>query len=153
MGRRKKTTKRKLAHPKLPMQQQLNLRHEGTHFDLRAIFDDLNQRHFRNRLRGYDVVWGRRRKHRPREQFVFGTIQEEDRVIRVHPLLDRAFVPTWFLEYVIYHEMCHAVVKDEFDSAGRRIVHHEKFFTRERRFHWFRRAKAWEEENLARFLR
>ena len=49
--------------------------------------------------------------------------------------------------------MCHAVVRDEFDSAGRRIVHHEKFFARERRFHWFRRAKTWEQENLARFLR
>src|SRR5262245_63778045 len=66
------------------MQLQLNLRHEGTHFDLRAIFDDLNQRYFRGRLRGYQVVWGRRRKHRPREQFVFGTIQEEDQVIRIN---------------------------------------------------------------------
>ncbi len=97
MGRRKKTTKRKLAHPKLPMQQQLNLRHEGTHFDLRVIFNDLNQRHFRKRLRGYKVVWGRRRKHRPREQFVFGTIQEEDRLIRINPALDQPFVPLWFL--------------------------------------------------------
>jgi hypothetical protein len=48
--------------------------------------------------------------------------------------------------------MCHAVIRDEYDSAGRRIVHHEKFFARERRFHWFRRAKNWEQENLARFL-
>src|ERR1051326_2282281 len=85
MGRKKKTTKRKLAHPILPMQQQLNLRHAGTHFDLRAIFDDLNRRHFRSRLRGYKVAWGRRRKQRPREQFVFGTIQEEDRMIRINP--------------------------------------------------------------------
>ena len=30
----KKKTKRKLAHPKLPMQRQLNLLHEGAHFDL-----------------------------------------------------------------------------------------------------------------------
>ena len=113
MARRKKTTKRKLAHPKLPMQQQLNLRHEGTHFDLRAIFDDLNQRHFRGRLRGYKVVWGRRRKHRPREYFIFGTIQEEDRVIRINPALDQPFVPLWFLRYVLYHEMLHSVVPDE----------------------------------------
>src|SRR5437868_14929074 len=34
-------TKRKLAHPMLPMQGQLNLQHEGTHFDLRPIFDRL----------------------------------------------------------------------------------------------------------------
>src|SRR5947199_2422618 len=79
MAKKKKKTKRKLAHPKLPMQRHLNLRHEGTHFDLRAVFDELNERYFRGRLRGYKVVWGRRRKHRPREHFIFGTIHEDDR--------------------------------------------------------------------------
>jgi hypothetical protein len=49
--------------------------------------------------------------------------------------------------------MCHAVVPDQFDASGRRKVHHEKFFERERKFRWFRRAKAWEADNLARFLR
>ena len=153
MGRRKKTTKRKLAHPKLPMQQQLNLRHEGTHFDLRAIFDDLNRRHFRRRLRGYKVVWGRRRKHRPIEQFVFGTIQEEDRVIRINPALDQPFVPLWFLRYVLYHEMLHSVVPDETLSRNRRRVHTEEFNRRERKFPDYRRARRWEDENLSRFLR
>src|SRR6201997_3838183 len=97
MSMSKKNTKRKLAHRKLPMQRHLNLRHEGTHFDLRTIFDDLNQRYSRGRLRRYKVMWGRRRKHRPRENFIFGTIQEEDRVIRINPALDQPFVPPWFL--------------------------------------------------------
>jgi SprT-like family len=153
MGRKKKTTKRKLAHPTLPMQQLLNLRHEGTHFDLRAIFNDLNQRHFRKRLRGYKVVWGRRRKHRPREQFVFGTIHEEDRVIRINPALDQPFVPLWFLRYVLYHEMLHSVVPDELLSRNRRRVHTEEFNRREREFPDYRRARRWEDENLSRFLR
>ena len=95
------------------MQRQLNLQHEGKYFDLRAIFDRLNERHFRGRLRGYKVMWGRRRKRRPKEYFIFGTIQEEDRVIRINPLLDQPFVPLWFLQYVLYHEMLHAVVPDE----------------------------------------
>src|SRR5437773_2468966 len=47
----KKKTKRKLARPKLPMQRHLNLRHEGRYFDLRQIFDRVNERHFRGRLR------------------------------------------------------------------------------------------------------
>ena len=42
-----KKTKRKVAYSKLPMQRQLNLQHEGKHFDLRQIFDDLNERYFR----------------------------------------------------------------------------------------------------------
>jgi hypothetical protein len=153
MRRRKKRTKRKLAHPNLPMQRLLNLRHEGTHFDLRAIFDDLNQRHFRKRLRGYTVVWGRRRKHRPKEQFVFGTIQEQDRMIRINPALDQPFVPLWFLRYVLYHEMLHSVVPDEALSRNRRRVHTAEFNRRERQFPDYRRARRWEDENLSRFLR
>jgi len=153
MGRKKKTTKRKLAHPTLPMQRQLNLRHEGTHFDLHAIFERLNERYFRGRLRGYKVMWGRRRRHRPKEYFIFGTIQEEERVIRINPLLDQPFVPLWFLRYVLYHEMLHSVVPDETASGGRRRVHTEEFNRREREFPSYRRARRWEDENLARFLR
>src|SRR6266849_3885740 len=66
-------TKRKLAHPMLPMQRQLNLQHEGTHFDLRPIFDRLNERYFRGRLRGYKVMWGRRRRHRYPDQSITGS--------------------------------------------------------------------------------
>jgi SprT-like family len=149
---KKKKTKRKLAHSTLPMQRQLNLRDEGKHFDLRSIFDRLNRRYFRGRLRGYKVIWGRRRKHRPRDYFTFGTIQEEDRVIRINPLLDQPFVPLWFLQYILYHEMLHSVVPDEIVS-GRRRVHTDEFNRRERKFRGYRRARRWEEENLARFLR
>ena len=148
----KTKTKRKLAHSRLPMQRQLNLRHEGKYFDLRSIFDRLNQRYFRGRLRGYNVMWGRRRKHRPRDYFTFGTIQEEDRVIRINPLLDQPFVPLWFLQYVLYHEMLHSVVPEQIVS-GRRRVHTEEFNRRERKFRSYRRARRWEEDNLARFLR
>ena len=148
-----KKTKRKLAHPQLPMQRQLDLEQEGKYFDLRAIFDRLNARHFRGRLRGYKVVWGRRRKSLPKAYFVFGTIQEEDRIIRINPRLDQRFVPLWFLKYVLYHEMLHSVVPDELDASGRRRVHTEEFNRREREYPGYRRARRWEEENLARFLR
>lgn len=148
----RKSTKRKVAAAKLPLQRQFAFAEKGRFFDLRAVFEKLNALYFGNRLKGYSIEWGRRRKGRPRDQIILGTIQEQDRVIRVHPLLDRSFVPTWFLEYVVYHEMCHAVVADRFDSAGRRVIHHEKFYERERRFRWFRRAKRWEQENIARFL-
>jgi hypothetical protein len=148
-----KKTKRKIAHSKLPMQRQLPLQDEDRYFDLRAIFDRLNEKHFRGRLRGYKVMWGRRRKDRPKEYFVFGTIQEEDRVIRINPLLDQPFVPLWFLKYILYHEMLHSVVPDEPRHGGRRRVHTDEFNRREREFPNYRRARRWEEENLARFLR
>ncbi len=148
-----KKTKRKLAHPTLPMQRQLNLRHEGRYFDLERIFTQLNERYFRGRLRGYQVKWGQRRKHRPKEYFIFGSIQEEDRLIRINPALDQPFVPLWFLKYVLFHEMLHSVVPDEPMPGGRRRVHTEEFNRRERQFPGYRKARRWEEDNLAKFLR
>lgn len=74
-------------------------------------------------------------------------------MIRVHPLLDAPFVPQWFMEYVLYHEMLHAVVPDEWDANGRRCVHTEAFREKEKRFPLYRRARKWEAENLGRFLR
>ena len=150
---RAKKTKRKLAHPRLPVQGQLNLEPEGRHFDLREIFEKLNRRYFGGRLRNYEVKWGRRRKERPKEYFIFGTIQEEDRVIRINPALDQSFVPLWFLQYVLYHEMLHSVVPDEALPGGRRRVHTEEFNRRERLYPNYTRARRWEEHNLGRFLR
>jgi hypothetical protein len=145
--------KRKVATAKLPLQRQFMFAEQGRHFNLRQIFDKLNAKYFGNRLPRYQIVWGQRRRERPVYEIVFGTIQEQDRVIRIHPLLDRAFIPRWFLEYVVYHEMCHAVVPDRYTRSGRRVVHHDAFFERERKFRWFKRAKRWEEDNLGRFLR
>lgn len=152
--RKHHSPKRKACAPHFPIQRQFEFSEsgQGRYFNLREIFDKINARYFGNRLKRYQIVWGRRRAQRPREMIVFGTIQEEDRIIRIHPLLDRVFVPTFFVEYVVYHEMLHAFVPDEYDASGRRLVHHDKFLARERKFRWFRRAKAWEEENLGRFL-
>lgn len=145
--------KSKVLHQRPPIQRQLPLHRDGEYFNLQKIFNRLNSKYFANSLRGYVIQWGRRRRLPPKEYFIFATIQEETRTIRVHPLLDQAFVPLWFLEYVIYHEMLHSVVPDQFDSAGRRIVHHDGFSKRERNFPSYRRAKKWETENLSRFLR
>ena len=145
--------KRHLATVRTPIQRQFEFATEGRYFDLRAVFDKINARHFRNRLRNYTIAWGQRRRERPKSYIVFGSIQETDRVIRIHPLLDRQFVPQWYLEYVVFHEMLHAFVPDRSDSAGRRIVHHEGFVEKERKFRHYRRSIAWEQDNLGRFLR
>ena len=148
-----KKTKRKLAHPKLPMQRHLNLQHEGRYFDLRAIFDRLNERHFRGRLRGYEVIWGRRRKQRPKEYFIFGTIQEEDRVIRINPLLDQPFVPLWFLDTFFITRCCIPLCRMNRCRRPAPGSHRRILSARTRSFPRYRRARRWEEENLARFLR
>jgi hypothetical protein len=153
---KKKTQTVRKRHSIAPcgeLQRQFDFSVEGRHFDLREIFDRLNARYFRNRLRGYKITWGQRRKKKPQSYIVFGSIQEQDRVIRIHPLLDREFVPRWYIDYVVFHEMLHAFVPDKYDPAGRRIIHHEGFLSREREYRHYTRAVKWERQNLARFLR
>ncbi len=145
--------KRHSLMPRGAVQRQFEFSTEGRHFDLREIFKRINHRYFRNRLRKYTITWGRRRRQKPESYIVFGSIQEEDRLIRIHPLLDREFVPRWYIEYVVFHEMLHAFVPDKYDSAGRRIIHHEGFLSREKKFRKYRAAIEWEQENLGRFLK
>jgi hypothetical protein len=44
-------------------------------------------------------------------------------------------------------------VPDKARCNGRRCVHTDEFNRREREFRFYKRARRWEEENLARFLR
>src|ERR1700747_2500104 len=127
MGKRK----RKLSFKRLPVLRRHQVSTEGEYFDLKTLFDKLNAEYFCNALKGYTITCARRRSHPPKEYCVFGTIQEEDKMIRIHPLLDATFVPTWFLEYVVYHEMLHAVVPEEVDRGGRRRIHTPEFCRRE----------------------
>src|SRR5213075_3179426 len=93
------------------------------------------------------------------QHFVIKNVTEEprwhERLVEkwINPDHDQPFVPPWFLRYILYHEMLHAVVPDEAGPNGRRCVHTEKFYERERKFPRYRSARKWEEDNLARFLR
>src|SRR5260370_16884929 len=144
MGKRK----RKLSVKRLPLQRQLEFFHEGEYFPVQAIFGKLTAEYFNGALKGSAITWGRRRRLPPKEYFVFGTIQEEDRIIRIHPLLDAPFVPTWFLEYVIYHEMLHAIVPEEEDATGRRRIHTDEFYPQQQLSHYSHRPPPQKDTNL-----
>src|SRR5690606_31273756 len=84
----------------------------GEFYDLGPIAARLNRRYFGGRLR-FDITWGRRvpaGRRRRQRQITLGLCHSEDRVIRIHRILDSPDVPLFYLEYVIYHEMAHLAV-------------------------------------------
>lgn len=128
------------------------LRSDGAYHDLRAIADDLASRHFGA---GADVriTWGKRVQPKRRQRSLqLGTYLPEERLIRIHPVLDQSWVPDFFVEAVVFHEMLHhdmpAVVQN-----GRRHYHTRAFRKRERSFEYHAAAQQWEKENLWRLLR
>jgi hypothetical protein len=128
------------------------LRPEGRHHDLRAIVHDLARRHFGGPT-DVLITWGKRAQPRRRQRSLqLGTYVSEERLIRIHPVLDQPWVPAFFVEAVVFHEMLHhdmpAVVQN-----GRSHYHTRAFRKRERSFEHHFAAELWQRENLWRLLR
>lgn len=125
----------------------------GEHHHLLQLFDGLNSRYFADTIQAR-ITWGRRRTSGPprRHRSVkMGSYDVEDRLIRIHPLLDRPFVPRYFVEWIIYHEMLHQ--KHPISMvAGRRCFHPPAFVADERKFEDFDRAQSWELRNAHHLL-
>jgi len=137
---------------------------QGEHHDLLALFHKINDRYFAGQVDAL-ITWGRRVR-RPagvdeggratpparRRAIKLGTYSAMERLIRIHPVLDKPWVPRYFLSYVIYHEMLHHVMPATV-VGGRRNLHPPIFQARERFFRDFDRAIAWERGHLHRLLR
>jgi hypothetical protein len=125
---------------------------QGTHHDLSEIFHAINQRYFGD-LVDARITWGRDAPtRRTRRSIKLGSYTARERLIRVHPALDAEFVPRFFIEYIVYHEMLHQVLPPKL-QRGRRDLHGPAFKAREREFADYALALRWESDNLDRLLR
>jgi len=124
----------------------------GRWHDLGAILGELNELLFERRFEGR-ICWGREgnRRRRSRRTIRLGSYSFEERLIRIHPALDQAFVPKYFVEWVVYHEMLHQKVPTP-TKNGRRLCHTREFRSLEACFPHHATAKAWEDANLQRLL-
>jgi hypothetical protein len=119
----------------------------GEFHDLRTIFDELNAKYFDNRIEAA-ITWGARTgRPRRRNSIKMGSYSVEDRLIRIHRSLDRAFVPKFFVAWIVFHEMLHQV-HDIRVKNGRREFHSKEFLADEAGFELYDQAKIWERSNL-----
>lgn len=126
----------------------------GQSHDLQDLFNELNGRYFDHTIDAR-ITWGRRplpgAKKRRRNSIKMGSYSVEDRLIRIHPSLDRPFVPRYFVSWIVYHEMLHQ--KHDIPVVdGRRQFHTPAFLAEERLFEEFERAQQWERVHLNRLL-
>lgn len=127
---------------------------QGTKHDLGAIYDRLNDRYFAG-MADASITWARRTRPangRARKSIKLGTYCADQKLIRIHPALDQAWVPRYFVEYVVYHEMLHHMLPMPMRD-GRRQLHTAAFFEAEKGFRHYARAMEWEQQHLLRLLR
>jgi hypothetical protein len=125
----------------------------GKHHDLLSLFADLNQRYFDGDVNAL-ITWGKRPTTGvlERKTIKLGSYSAVDRLIRVHPSLDRNWVPRYFVAYIVYHEMLHHVIPGS-RGLGRMNLHPPEFKEREQHFRHFDRAIEWEKRHVTRLLR
>jgi hypothetical protein len=148
---------------------------KGAHHDLLAIFQDVNARYFGGACHAL-ITWGKKQARRsdgPRKAIKLGSYSNLERLIRIHPALDRKWVPRYFVAFVVYHEMLHHMIPAargnaragianlSFDNSNlrtrghvaRRVLHPPEFLDRERLFRKYERALEWERRHIGRLLR
>lgn len=121
----------------------------GEHHDLQPMLDKWRKRLGEEGLAEVVITWGR--YGRGQRTIRFGSYDFDRKLIRVHPALDQKWVPEYFVEFIVYHELLHAVHPPKKESS-RRVVHTDEFRAMEERFPRFEEAMDWERANLFRFL-
>jgi hypothetical protein len=99
------------------------------------------------------ITWGRPGGRRPRRGLRLGSYDVEIDLVRIHPALDQAAVPEWFVRYVLFHEFLHALHPPVRGCDGRWIRHGRELMRREKSYPDLERALAWEREHIDRLIR
>jgi len=135
--------------PRAPREVVLDV--EGAHHNLQDVFDSLNERYFDGQIEAR-ITWGPRAKRkRGRTSIKLGSYAVEDKLIRIHPVLDARDVPAFFVEWIVYHEMLHEV-HDMPIVDGRRVYHTREFRRAEAAFEHYVESVLWERTNLHKLL-
>ena len=109
---------------------------EGRHYNLETIFEDLNTRFFHGLLARPLMTWSR---HASRQSL--GHYDPSHNTIVVSRVFDRAEMPRYAVEYLVYHEMLHLKHPVKL-SGSRRCVHPKAFQQEEKLFPDLDKAKA-----------
>lgn len=130
------------------------LRTKGRRHDLLAVMSAVNERYFASSITDVLVTWGRRTRPRTKKRrtIKLGSYSAVERLVRIHPALDQEWVPRYFVAYIVYHELLHHLLPP-LSVGSRALLHSAEFRRREREFHHYDRAIAWERKHLDRLLR
>lgn len=142
-----------------PKREQLpvaaeSLQTRGKVHDLLPLYHAVNHAHFNNAI-ACAITWGRA-PHRHRRRYMrLGSYAPHENLIRIHPHLDEEFVPEFFVQYIVFHEMLHAHLGIGESANGRRSIHPPSFRLMEQAYPDFARAEAWlkQPKNLSRVMR
>lgn len=142
----------------LPMPKRVETAEpRGLTHDLGELARSLCAREFAAEFASEDALpaigWGRRGASRTRHSLRLGSFDPDTKFVRLHPVLDQPAVPEFFVRFVLFHELLHAVYPPRRDADDRWIHHGREFRRREAEYVDYERALAWEKLNIRALIR
>ncbi len=108
---------------------------KGHHYDLEAVFDDLNTHFFHGLLARPQMTWSREHARNR-----LGHYDPAHNAIVVSRVFDHPRVPRYAVDYIVYHEMLHLRHPVKLHGS-RRCVHSADFQAEEKLFPHLEEAK------------
>lgn len=124
------------------LEQQTN----GIRYDLRDIFDTINNSYFNNSVTA-SVRWGSSSSLTSYQTTRTAKNGETVNLITIAGVYNHPNVPRFALEAVMHHEMLHIVIPPYIKNK-RRIVHGTEFKQMERQFAYYKQWCEWEKTSL-----
>ena len=117
---------------------------KGKVYDLEQIFERLNLLYFNNKVKKPTLSWSRGKTFR-----ILGHHDATHEAIIISQSLDDKKVPSYVVEYIVFHEMLH-IVHPVYHQNGRRFIHTPSFRRDEKKFAYFDEAEKWIDRNIGR---
>lgn len=119
---------------------------EGNVYNLRKIYDRLNEEYFDGRLK-LSITWFGKPKRRNRTKITFGLYYDPLKLIKINRILDNPSFPDYVVSYVVFHEMLHYVCPAYVDEKGVKRIHSKEFKRWEAQFEHYECAQKWIREH------
>lgn len=115
---------------------------QGVHYDIRALYDEVNEHYFAREL-DLNITWFGEARTRALKTLTLGLYHDPLKLIKIHRKLDSPFFPESVVRFVIYHEMLHHVCPPYYDENGRHRIHTPEFKRREAEFEEYAMVQDW----------
>ena len=129
--------KRKALQSRRYRGRKLQLDPKGQHYDLTALFSELNREYFDSGLVAIDLGWSRRRSRR-----ILGHFDPSHNSITISRIFDTPSIPEQVVSFILFHEMLHARFMT-FSNFDLKNQHSTQFKREEKKFKWYQQSEEW----------
>lgn len=123
----------------------------GSKYDLKVLFDALNERYFEGRLESF-LRWGQHASKTSYHTIISDEKGIPHHLITIAGLYNHPSIPQYAIDGVLYHEMLHIACPPR-NGKVRRNVHHREFRLREKEYEHYSKWQNWLKKDAQKLLR